>query len=141
MYLRQIVAANPDRIRLVHRHFPMDPKFNPTLAKTFHPASGKLAVAAAYAALENRFWQMNDLLYEISKDVKTLDIKDLAQRSGVRFEGLAASPDIRQVRYKIKWDVLKGIELGVTGTPTYEVNGELFEGRIPLNLIKPAISK
>ncbi len=89
----------------------------------------------------NRFWQMNDLLYEIPKDVKTLDIKDLARRSGVRFEGLAASPDIRQVRYKIKWDVLKGIELGVTGTPTYEVNGELFEGRIPLNLIKPVISE
>jgi protein-disulfide isomerase/uncharacterized membrane protein len=141
MYLRQIVAANPDKIRLVHRHFPMDPQFNPTLTGTFHPASGKLAVAAAYAALENRFWQMNDLLYEIPKDVKTLDIKDLAWRSGVSFEGLAASPDIRRVRYKIKWDVLKGIELGVTGTPTYEVNGELFEGRIPLNLIKPVISE
>jgi protein-disulfide isomerase len=80
-------------------------------------------------------------LYEIPKDVKTLDIKDLAWRSGVSFEGLAASPDIRRVRYKIKWDVLKGIELGVTGTPTYEMDGELFEGRIPLNLIKPVIAE
>ena len=141
MYLRQIVAANPDTIRLIHRHFPMDLQFNPTLTESFHPASGKLAIAAAYAALENRFWQMNDLLYEIPKNIKTLDIRDLAQKSGVSFEGLAASPDILQVRYKIKRDVLKGIELGVTGTPTYEVDGELFEGRIPLNLIKPVISK
>jgi protein-disulfide isomerase len=136
MYLRQIVAANPDKIRLVHRHFPMDPQFNPTLTGTFHPASGKLAIVAAYAALENRFWQMNDLLYEIPKDVKILDIKDLARRSGVRFEGLAASPNIRRVRYKIKWDVLKGIEIGVTGTPTYEVEGNLYEGRIPIEIIK-----
>jgi uncharacterized membrane protein/protein-disulfide isomerase len=136
MYLRQIVAANPDKIRLVHRHFPMDPQFNPTLTGTFHRASGKLAIAAAYAALENRFWQMNDLLYDIPRDVKTLDIRDLAQKSGVSFEGLAASRDIRQIRYKIKRDVLKGIELGVTGTPTYEVEGRLYEGRIPLEMIK-----
>jgi protein-disulfide isomerase len=82
---------------------------------------------------------MNDLLYDIPKDVKTLDIRDLAQRSGVSFEGLAASPDIRRARYKIKWDVFKGIELGVTGTPTYEVDGNLYEGRIPVQLIKNVI--
>jgi uncharacterized membrane protein/protein-disulfide isomerase len=135
MYLRQIVAANPDKIRLIHRHFPMDPQFNPTLTGTFHPASGKLAIAAAYAALENRFWQMNDLLYDIPKDVKTLDVRDLAQKSGVSFQGLAASPEIREVRYKIKRDVLKGIELGVTGTPAYEVNRKLYQGRIPIDII------
>jgi uncharacterized membrane protein/protein-disulfide isomerase len=139
MYLRQIVAANPDKIRLVHRHFPMDPNFNPTLTGTFHPASGKLAIAAAYAALENRFWQMNDLLYDIPKDIKTLDIRDLAKKSGVSFEGLAASPDIRRVRYKIKRDVLKGIDIGVTGTPTYEVEGNLYEGRIPVELLKKSL--
>jgi uncharacterized membrane protein/protein-disulfide isomerase len=139
MYLRQIIAANPDKIRLVHRHFPMDPQFNPTLSGTFHPASGKLAIAAAYAALEGRFWQMNDLLYDIPKDIKTLDIRDLAQKSGVSFQGLAASPDIPRVRYKIKRDVIRGIELGVTGTPTYVVNGQLFEGRIPMAVIRKVL--
>ncbi|WP_160166900.1 vitamin K epoxide reductase/DsbA family protein [Desulfotignum phosphitoxidans] len=141
MYLRQIIAANPDKIRLVHRHFPMDPQFNPTLTGSFHPASGKLAVAAAYAVLEDRFWQMNDLLYDIPKDIKSLDIRELAQKSGVSFEGLATAPGIRQVNYKIKWDVLKGIELGVTGTPAYEIDGELFQGRIPMAVIKKVISE
>jgi uncharacterized membrane protein/protein-disulfide isomerase len=139
MYLRHIVAANADKIRLVHRHFPMDPQFNPTLTGTFHPASGKLAIAATYAALENCFWQMNDLLYEVPKDIKTLDIKDLAQRSGVNFEGLAASRDNQWIRYKIKRDVLKGIQLGVTGTPTYEMSGDLYEGRIPIQIIKKVL--
>jgi uncharacterized membrane protein/protein-disulfide isomerase len=139
MYLRQIMAANPDKIRLVHRHFPMDPQFNPTLSGTFHPASGKLAIAAAYAALENRFWQMNDLLYDIPKDIKTLDIRDLAQRSGVSFEGLASAPENRFFYRRIKRDVFKGIELGVTGTPAYEIDGELFQGRIPLTVIKKVL--
>jgi protein-disulfide isomerase len=136
MYLRQIIAANPDKIRLVHRHFPMDPQFNPLLTGSFHPASGKLAVAAAYAALEDRFWEMNDLLYDIPKNIKSLDIRELAQKSGVSFEGLAAAPGIRPIYYKIKLDVLKGIELGVTGTPAYEIDGELFQGRIPMTVIR-----
>jgi protein-disulfide isomerase len=136
MYLRQIMAANPDKIRLIHRHFPMDPQFNPTLSGTFHPASGKLAIAAAYAAQENRFWQMNDLLYDIPKDIKTLDIRELAQRSGISFEGLASAPDNRFFYRRIKRDVFKGIEAGVTGTPTYEVDGSLYEGRIPVELLK-----
>jgi protein-disulfide isomerase len=141
IYLRQIVAANPDKIRLVHRHFPMDPQFNPQLTGALHPASGKLAIAAAYAALENRFWQMNDLLYEIPKDVKTLDIRDLARKSGVRFEGLASAPENRFFYRRIKRDVFKGIELGVMGTPTYEVDGNLYEGRIPVQLIKNVIKE
>jgi protein-disulfide isomerase len=139
MYLRQIIAANPDKIRLVHRHFPMDPQFNPLLTGSFHPASGKLAIAAAYAALEDRFWQMNDLLYDIPKNVKSLDIRELAQKSGVSFEGLSAAPGIRPVYYKIKQDVLKGIELGVTGTPAYEIDGKLFEGRIPMAVIRKVL--
>ncbi|WP_084489807.1 vitamin K epoxide reductase family protein [Desulfotignum balticum] len=139
MYLRQIVAANPDKIRLVHRHFPMDPQFNPSLTGALHPASGKLAIAAAYAAQENRFWQMNDLLYDIPKDIKTLDIRELAQRSGVSFEGLASAPENRFFYRRIKRDVFKGIELGVTGTPTYEVEGNLYEGRIPVEVLKKSL--
>jgi len=136
MYLRQIIANNPDKIRLVHRLFPMNPQFNPLLKKSLHPASGILAIAAAYAALEGRFWQMNDLLYDMPKDIKTLNIRDLAQQSGVSFEGLAAAPTNRGVFYKIKLDVLRGIEIGVTGTPAYEVNGKLYQGRLPAQIIE-----
>jgi protein-disulfide isomerase len=135
IYLRQIVANNPDKIRLVHRHFPMVKEFNPLLTGSFHPASGKLAIAAAYAAYEGRFWQMNDILYQTPKDIKKLDIRELAQKSGVSFEGLASAPYNRFFYRKIKRDVLKGIEVGVTATPAYEVNGKLYQGRVPIDLI------
>ncbi|MCF8070733.1 MAG: thioredoxin domain-containing protein [Desulfobacterales bacterium] len=135
VYLRRIIAENPDKMRLIHRHFPMDKKFNPLLEKSFHPASGKLSIAAAYAALEGKFWKMNDLLYDIPRDIKKLDIRKLSQQSGVSFKGLITAPDNKRVYYKIKLDVLKGIELGVTGTPAYEIDGRLYQGRIPLELI------
>jgi uncharacterized membrane protein/protein-disulfide isomerase len=136
MYLRQIVANNPDKIRLVHRHFPMDKEFNPLLIGSFHPASGKLAIAAAYAAYEGRFWQMNDLLYQIPKDIKKLDIRELAQKSGVSFEGLASAPYKRFFYRKIKRDVLMAIEMKVSGTPAYEIKGEIHQGYIPMEILK-----
>lgn len=135
-YLRQIVAKNPDKIRLVHRHFPMVPEFNPLVEKALYPGSGKLAIAAAYAATQDRFWQMNDLLYDLPPNMRSLNIRDLAEKSGVSFEGLAGSLANKPLYDKIRQDVITGIKLGINGTPAYKINGEIFQGRIPLKMIK-----
>jgi protein-disulfide isomerase/uncharacterized membrane protein len=135
-YLRQIVAENPEKIRLVHRHFPMVPELNPLVGKALYPGSGKLAIAAVYAATQDRFWQMNDLLYDLPPNMKSLNIKNLAEKSGVSFEGLSESLGNQLLYDKIGQDVNKGIKLGINGTPAYEINGEIFQGRIPLKMIK-----
>jgi hypothetical protein len=139
IYLRQIVMENSDKIRLVHRHFPMDPKLNPLVSFAFHPGSGKLAMAAAYAALEDRFWQMNDQLYDIPRNIKYIDIKDLAQKTGVSLKGLSGALGNKQVYVKIRQDIIKGIKIGVTGTPAYEIDGKLYQGKIPVDVIKTII--
>lgn len=135
VYLRQIVAQNPDKIRLVHRHFPMVPELNPLVVKAFHPGSGKLAIAAAFAATQDRFWQMNDLLYDLPPNMTSLNIRDLAEKSGISFKGLAGSLASKPLYGKIRQDVNKGIKLGITGTPAYEINGKLYQGRIPVKPI------
>lgn len=141
-YLRKIISQYPDKIRLVHKHFPMDQMLNPIVTdSSFHAGAGKLAIASAYAALEGRFWQMNDLLYDLPKGIKTVDIKDLAQKSGVQVRGLAFAPEIKALRYKVKYDVAKGIRLGITGTPSYVVNGKVYQGRIPVKVIKNALEQ
>ncbi len=135
-YLRQILAENSDKIRLVHRHFPMVPQFNPMVKKALHPGSGKMAIAAAYAAAEGRFWQMNDLLYQIPKGTRVLDLKTLSEESGVALSGLETALTNRQLNYKILKDVRAGLKLGVTGTPAYEVKGNLYQGRIPTEIFQ-----
>jgi len=38
-FLRRLIAEYPDKIRLVHRHFPMDHKLNPIVKAPFHVGS------------------------------------------------------------------------------------------------------
>jgi len=139
-YLRQIVARHPEKIRLVHKNFPMDHGFgNPLVDSPYHEGAGKLALAAAYALYEDRFWEMNDLLYDIPKGIRTLDIKKLAEKTGVNLRRLAVAPNIKLLRYKVKRDITEGLRLGVTGTPAYVLNGELFQGKIPVQEIKKVL--
>jgi len=114
----------------------MVPELNPLVGKALYPGSGKLAIAAVYAATQDRFWQMNDLLYDLPPNMKSLNIKNLAEKSGVSFEGLSESLGNQLLYDKIGQDVNKGIKLGINGTPAYEINGEIFQGRIPLKMIK-----
>ena len=117
----------------------MDQEFNPIVTKPFHPGSGKLALAAALAAVEGKFWQMNDLLYNIPQGTKKLNLKELAEKSGVNLYGLAYAPDNKALRYRVKHDIAKGIKLGITGTPSYLIDGEIYQGRIPVAVIREAI--
>lgn len=136
-YLRQIVEKNPDKIRLVHKHFPMDHGFgNPIVDSPYHEGAGKLAIAAAYAQYEGRFWEMNDRLYDIPRGVKSIDIKKLAEETGVNLQRLSVAPQIKKLRYKVKRDMTEAIELGIRGTPAYVIDGEVFQGQIPVEAIK-----
>ncbi|MFW6053126.1 MAG: vitamin K epoxide reductase family protein, partial [Desulfosalsimonas sp.] len=140
-YMRQIVKENPDKIRLVHKHFPMSMDYNPLVERPYHEGSGKLAVASAYALHEGKFWEMNDRLYDIPRGIKSLDVRKLAEETGVDFKRLAAAPKIKKLRYMVKSDVAEGIKLGITGTPAYVINGEVYQGRIPVKVIKEALKQ
>ncbi len=138
-FLRKIISQYPRKIRLVHKHFPMDKEFNPIVTTSLHEGSGKLAIAAVYAIHEDKFWEMNDLLYDIPKGSKKIDVETLAAKSGVNPEWLAAATRIRSIRNKIKYDIAQGLELGIEGTPSYEINGEVYQGRIPVEVIEKAL--
>ncbi len=83
-YLRKLVARYPDRIRLIHRHFPMDNAINPLVKEPFHVGSGKMAILALFAAEQGRFWQMNDALFDLAREQGELDLRDLCRTNRCR---------------------------------------------------------
>lgn len=134
-YLRSLVAENPDKIRLVHRHFPLDKEFNFTIKEELHSGTGKMAMVAIYAGLKERFWEMNDLLFQTDHSKGTIDLNELAQKTNLRPEELAWALDQTAIRLHLKRDIALGAKAGVTGTPAYIINGKLYLGTIPSELL------
>lgn len=137
-FLRQLVAANPDKIRLIHRNYPMDHQFNPIVKRPFHVGSGKMALLAIYAASKNKFWQMNDLLFAAAGRRKTILLKDLAVQLNLDANEMGRAINTRAVRYRLQQDILAGYKLGIEGTPAFVINGKVYLGQIPAGILKLA---
>lgn len=131
-YLRDLVASNPDKLRLIHKHFPMDHEVNPLVKEPFHVGAGKMAMLAIYAASKDKFWEMNDILYDIKED---FNIKTIAKETGISAAELAWAINSKEVRVILNRDMSDGFKLGVTGTPSFEINGELYFGIIPPEIL------
>jgi protein-disulfide isomerase/uncharacterized membrane protein len=135
-FLRQLMVENPGKIRIIHRHYPMDHEFNPIVREPFHMGSGKLALLAVYAASKNKFWQMNDLLYRFVDEKKPISSKELATALNLDSTDLARALVDRTIRLRVKHDIYSGNKRGISGTPAYVIDGEVYQGQIPPEIIK-----
>jgi len=138
-YLRTLVQENPEKIRLVHRHFPMDHRFNPLLKSPFHTAAGEMAILAIYAATQNKFWPVNDLLFEIGRQKRTFNTKEIGEKTGVDYRGLTRARKDPEILKHLQKDIFDGLKLGIQGTPAFLINGKVYTGQIPSELIENAL--
>ncbi len=82
--LRRLIAQHPDKIRLIHHHFPMDHTVNEIVVPTpFHIGAGKMAMMAIYAASRGKFWQTNDALFKLGRNKEPFNTKTLADLTGL----------------------------------------------------------
>jgi len=137
--LRRLVARYPDRIRLVHHHYPMDSKFNKIVVpEPFHVGAGKMALVAIYAAGRGKFWPMNDLLFELGRNKEPFNTETLAQKTRLTSGGLvwAVKEPNNIIHRKLQMDIRQGMKLGITGTPSFIINGHVYQGSIPSGILK-----
>ena len=134
-FLRKLVEKNPEKIRLIHRHFPMDHKYNPIVKESFHVGSGTMALFAEYAQTQGKFWEMNDILFNVDRQKGTIKIKELADRVGLDYRALSYSTRNSIIRYKVKHDIAIGMKLGINGTPGYVIDGKVYLGQVPPEIL------
>jgi len=107
------------KLRLVFRNFPL------TQA---HPYALIAAKAAEAAALQGKFWEMHDLLFEQQTLLKPEIIPTWAQRIGLNIEQFGNDMKQAVVEKRIQEDRRSGIRSGVNGTPTFFINGTRYDG-------------
>lgn len=130
-HLRDVIAKYPERIRLVHVHFPMDHEFNPIVETPFHIGAGKMALLAIYAAGEGKFWDVHNLLYQWAGNRQEIDLRELAAETGLPADRLAEATENMEFREKLAADIGLGMQHGVQATPSYLIDGKVYPGAIP----------
>ncbi|MDZ7830666.1 MAG: vitamin K epoxide reductase family protein [Desulfobacterales bacterium] len=135
-FLRRLIQAYPDKIRLVHRHFPMDHKVNPIVDRPYHEGAAKLAIVSLYAAKKDKFWVMNDILFDLSRHVAAVNIRKLAEQAGIPSEEIRDIWRDQQLWKYLKKDIQAGIKYGLTGTPGFVINDRVYQGSIPAEALK-----
>ncbi len=124
--LKQLVAAYPEDVQIVYRHFPLN---------SIHPHAQKAAEAAEAAGAQGKFWEYHDLLFERQTSWSSLD--QTAARDF--FIALAGEIDLDVGRFTdeldggVYADTVSGSEqeavaLGLPGTPSALVNGLTVPG-------------
>jgi len=114
-----------DRLRLVFRHFPL---------REIHPHAVAAALVSEAAADHGLFWEAHDLLFRHQLALTDADLSRYGEELG--FDPWA---DVEPHRARINSDREEGERSGVMGTPTFFVNGEIYEGDHDLASFQTAI--
>jgi len=122
--LKKIESEFGDRLRVIFREYPLYP--------TPHKHALIAAQAAEAAGLQGRFWEMHDKLYENQKawseatDVMPMLI-DYARQVGLDTDRFGRELNGEIVAARIFQDGRRVHALGVTGTPSFFVNGKALD--------------
>ncbi len=134
-FLREFMASHPGTIRLIHRNFPMDHTYNPMVKEPYHIGSGKMALFSLYAIKHDKFWEISDFLFNTDTQKGHFNIREMAKAAGFDVIEFARSVNDRSLQQKLRADIREGIRLGITGTPGYLIDGKVYVGHIPADII------
>jgi protein-disulfide isomerase len=95
---------------------------------SIHPGAQLAHQAAMAARLQGRFWEMHDLLFGHQDNAQRDDLIGYAKRLGLDAARFEKDLDSDAVKQMIAADVAEGTRLGVSGTPTYTINGRVYSG-------------
>jgi protein-disulfide isomerase len=98
-----------------------------------------MALLAAYAQLEGKFWETNDVMYSLAGKKNEINVKELAEIIGLNYRALSYALKDRNIRYKVKHDISSGIKMGINATPAYLIDGEIYQGQIPSAILKKGL--
>jgi protein-disulfide isomerase len=117
--LDQVLAAYPQQIQVVFKHFPL----------SMHKFAKAAAIASIAARNQGKFWPMHDKLFANYKKLNDTLIRELAESVGLdmaRFDRDIANPALQQ---EVAADMKLGGKAGVRGTPAVYINGVQLKDR------------
>lgn len=128
--IQQLKKDFGDKVALVFKDFPLP----------MHHSAEKAAEAARCAGEQGKFWQYHDVLF-YSKELDVDALKEHARVLKLDGDKFDACLDNGNEAAAVKKDLDEGKGLGLTGTPSFFVNGHFFSGVIDYGTLRDMVNQ
>jgi cyclophilin family peptidyl-prolyl cis-trans isomerase len=126
--LVQLEDDYPEDLRVIYRHFPLT---------SIHDKAALSAQAAEAAGIQDKFWEMHDLLYEKLNEWKGMSVEEFQEWLVTQADDLEldsdqfnedlTSEDLVNMAQKA-WE--ESSSIGIPGTPFLLINGQPYSGSL-----------
>jgi Na+/H+ antiporter NhaA len=128
--IRQLLVDVGDELRYVWRHVPL---------ADVHEHAQLAAEAAEAAGAQGKFWEMHDLLLTHQDALRPRQLVGYADELGLDVERFREELRKREWAGRVGEDVAEADASGVTGTPTFFINGRRHHGAYDLQTLTTAV--
>jgi protein-disulfide isomerase len=129
--LRQIREIYKDNVQIVWKNLPIT---------SIHRNAMDAALAAQAAYKQGKFWEFHDKLFENQDQLDPESLKHYAAEVGLNSSQFETDRQSSEAKRRVDEDITQAQSLGVTGTPTFFINGHLLVGTQPLSKFADVIN-
>jgi protein-disulfide isomerase len=129
--LEQVRKAYGDDVRVAFKHLPLP----------MHTQAASAAAASEAAHRQGKFWEMHDKIFANARSLSEESYVRWAGELGLdveKFKQDLASADVKQ---RVERDAQEAQRLGVSGTPSFFVNGRFVSGAQPFESFKRMVDE
>jgi protein-disulfide isomerase len=98
---------------------------------SIHPQAPGAHAAAEAAHRQGKFWEMYELIFENQRDLDPATFERYAEKLDLDMKQFREDVEADEVKRRIAEDMQQAQTLGVTGTPSFFINGRFLSGAQP----------
>jgi protein-disulfide isomerase len=125
----QLMANYPDKILFVYRDLPLPG----------HPESLPAAEAANCAGEQGAYWKFHNDLFSGQYSLGRAAYEQYASDLGMDTAAFSACLDDHRYQAEVKADYADAVRIGLSGTPSFVINGRILVGAQPFERFKAII--
>jgi len=128
--MKQIISYYGDNVRFVYKDFPVS---------STHPGAQETAEASHCAREQGKYWEYFDVLFANQGKSGYDDLMGFANEVGLNSTQFSECLTTHKYKSKVDADFNEAFRIGVYGTPTFFINGQVVVGPKSFNEFKQII--
>ena len=122
-------AKKLKNVKFVHKNFPLDKDCNPSMQYQMHEGSCLLAKYNIAAANQDKYWEMNDLLFE-KKPKTEEEVLKYAKDAKFDVQKLQADANSAETAQKLKEEMDFALKNNLNATPSVQIGMKVIPGML-----------